>query len=79
MAGKKKNSAAQMTREDLIREYLSVYRRCMEDDPKSFDAKGSLSALDQIAKMLGYDVPERTEDSGQVILRLAGEVGDRGD
>ncbi|MBQ9459581.1 MAG: hypothetical protein IJU66_06570 [Oscillospiraceae bacterium] len=81
MAGKKKETAenVQMTRNDMIREYIAVYRMCLCEDPKSFDAKGALSALDQVGRLLGYDVPCGADAGGQVILRLSGEVGDRGD
>ena len=63
---------------DMIREYLEVYHRCMREDPKSFDAKGALSALDQIGRLLGIDAPDKT-DADRVILTLSDEVGERGD
>ncbi|MBQ9648555.1 MAG: hypothetical protein IJV43_09390 [Oscillospiraceae bacterium] len=88
-AGKPKRSrkaeeaagAAEMTRDQVIREYLEVYHRCMLEDPKSFDAKGALSALDQISKLLGLDTPIKAADveGNTVILTLSDEVGDRGD
>ena len=82
-ARKAKASGAteEMTRDDLIREYLEVYHRCMVEDPKSFDAKGALNALDQISKMLGLDVPIQSADvdGNRVILTLGDGVGDRGD
>ena len=53
----------------------------MQEDPKSFDAKGALSALDQISKILGLDTPiQRADiDGNRVVLTLADRVGDRGD
>ena len=73
--------ASEMTRDDLIRFYLDVYGRCMREDPKSFDAKGALSALDQISRILGLDTPIRSADvdGNRVVLTLAERVGDRGD
>lgn len=73
--------APQLTQDDVIREYLEVYHRCMQEDPKSFDAKGALSALDQISKLLGLDAPIKAADidGNRVILTLSDEVGDRGD
>ncbi len=78
---KTKRAAARLTQDDLIREYLEVYRRCMADDPKSFGAKGALSALDQISKLLGLDVPIKAADveGDRVILTLSEKVGARGD
>lgn len=73
--------ASELTRDDLIRRYLDVYGRCMQEDPKSFDAKGALSALDQISRILGLDTPIRSADvdGNRVVLTLAERVGDRGD
>ena len=82
MAGRKKveeEITARLTREGMIDRYMTVYEKCLSDDPKSFDAKGALSALDQISRMLGFDVPERAPDTGRVILTIAEEVGGRGD
>lgn len=71
----------QLTQDDVIREYLEVYHRCMLEDPKSFDAKGALSALDQISKLLGLDTPIKAADieGNRVILTLSDKVGERGD
>lgn len=81
MAARKKRSETQLTQDDLIREYLAVYRRCMQEDPKSFDAKGALNALDQISRLLGLDTPIRSADveGNRVILTLSDTVGERGD
>lgn len=81
MAARKKKSETQLTQDDVIREYLEVYHRCMREDPKSFDAKGALSALDQISKILGVDVPIKSADidGNRVILTLGDGVGERGD
>ena len=80
MAARKK-SETQLTQDDVIRKYLDVYQRCMQEDPKSFDAKGALNALDQISKILGLDTPIKAADidGDRVILTLSEEVGDRGD
>ena len=80
MAARKK-SETQLTQDDVIRKYLDVYQRCMQEDPKSFDAKGALNALDQISKILGLDTPIKAADidGNRVILTLSDGVGDRGD
>ncbi len=80
MAARKKK-AITLTQDDVLREYLEVYHRCMLEDPKSFDAKGALSALDQISKILGLDEPIQSADidGNRVVLTLAERVGDRGD
>lgn len=74
-------AATNLTRDDIIRKYLDVYQRCMLEDPKSFDAKGALNALDQISAILGLDTPIQTADidGNRVILTLSDKVGDRGD
>lgn len=71
----------QMTQSDVIRNYRKVYDRCMEGETKSFDAKGALSALDQISKLLGLDAPIKAADieGNRVILTLSDQVGERGD
>lgn len=70
-----------LTRDGVIRKYLDVYQRCMQEDPKSFDAKGALNALDQISRILGLDAPIQAADvdGNRVILTLGDKVGDRGD
>lgn len=84
MAARKKKSEAEQAqrqaREDVLEKYREVYQRCMQDDPKSFDAKGALSALDQISRLLGVDTPEHlAEEERRVILTLGDGVGERGD
>ena len=81
MAERKKRSGTQMTQDDVIRRYLEVYQRCSQEEPKCLDAKGALSALDQISRILGVDVPSRAADAdgNRVILTLGDGVGDRGD
>ena len=78
---KKPKETVDLTRDDVIRKYLDVYQRCMLEDPKSFDAKGALNALDQISKILGLDTPIKAADvdGNTVILTLSDKVGDRGD
>lgn len=70
-----------LTRNELIRKYLEVYQRCIQEEPKAFDAKGALSALDQIGTILGLDRPVQAADidGNRVILTLSDKVGDRGD
>ena len=77
----RKKETVDLTRDDVIRKYLDVYQRCMLEDPKSFDAKGALNALDQISKILGLDTPIKAADidGNRVILTLSEEVGDHGD
>ena len=80
MAARKKTGGTRLTQDDVIREYLEVYHRCMQEDPKSFDAKGALSALDQISRILGLDTPAGADADGRrIILTLSDEVGGRGD
>lgn len=76
-----RKASTNLTRDDIIRKYLDVYQRCMQEDPKSFDAKGALNALDQISAILGLDTPIQTADidGNRVILTLSDKVGDRGD
>lgn len=73
--------APQMTQSDVIQNYRRVYDRCMEGETKTFDAKGALSALDQISKLLGLDTPIKAADieGNRVILTLSDKVGERGD
>lgn len=79
--GKKRGGEATPTRDDMIRGYLEVYRRCIQEEPKSFDAKGALNALDCIGKLLGLDKPVKAADvdGNRVILTLGDGVGSRGD
>ncbi len=69
----------EVTQELLVEQYYQVFHRCMQDDPKSFDAKGALSALDQIGKLTGL-TGVRTEegDGGTIRVTFAGEGGDDG-
>ena len=78
---RKAKDTVDLTRDDMIRNYLDVYQRCMMEDPKSFDAKGALNALDQISKILGLDTPIQAADveGNRVILTLSDKVGERGD
>lgn len=80
MAARKKKEP-ELSQDDVIRKYLEVYDRCIQEEPKGFDAKGALSALDQISKILGLDVPIKAADidGNRVILTLSDEVGERGD
>lgn len=80
MAARKKKEP-ELSQDDVIRKYLEVYDRCIQEEPKGFDAKGALSALDQISKILGLDVPIKAAniDGNRVILTLSDEVGARGD
>ena len=77
----RKAKAPEMTQDELIRYYLEVYQRCIQEEPKTFDAKGALSALDQISKMLGLEAPicAADVDGNRVILTLGDGVGNRGD
>lgn len=77
MSNGKRNSRKQ-EREQLAELYRQVYERCMEGESKAFDAKGALSALEQIGKMKGLETPEKDADSS-VTLTLSEKVGERGD
>lgn len=76
--GKKRapwKKTAQITTEEMIQKYLEVYKRCMTDDPKSFDAKGALGALDQIVKVLGLEAPVKLAGADGARLRITLENG----
>lgn len=51
------------SKNELIGRYLQIFEQCTQEAPKAFDAKGALSALDQVSKALGYDAPERRQDA----------------
>ena len=63
-----------LTRDDIIRRYLEIYRRCMTDDPKSFDARGAAHALEQISKLLGLTVSAKDTDGNEIVLTLSEEA-----
>ena len=63
-----------LTREDIIRRYLDIYRRCMTEDPKSFDARGAASALEQISKLLGLTVSAKDTEGNEIVLTLSEEA-----
>ena len=62
MAARKKKETA-LTQDDVIREYLEVYHRCMQEDPKSLDTP----------------IQSADVDGNRVVLTLSERVGDRGD
>ena len=63
-----------LTRYDIIRRYLEIYRRCMTEDPKSFDARGAAHALEQISKLLGLTVSAKDTDGNEIVLTLSEEA-----
>ena len=63
-----------LTREDIIRRYLDIYRRCMTEDPKSFDARGAAHALEQISKILGLTVSAKDTEGNEIVLKLSEEA-----
>ena len=63
-----------LTRDDIIHRYLEIYRRCMTDDPKSFDARGAAHALEQISKLLGLTVSAKDTDGNEIVLTLSEEA-----
>ena len=63
-----------MTRDGIIRRYLDIYRRCMTEDPKSFDARGAAHALEQISKLLGLTVSAKDTDGNEIVLTLSEEA-----
>lgn len=71
--GTEEKAAGEMTRDELVARYETIYRRCMNDDPKTFDARGAANALEQIGKLLGLAAPKETEDGG-VQLTLSEEA-----
>lgn len=80
MPARKKKSET-LTQDDVIGKYLEVFERCIREEPKGFDAKGALSALDQIAKLLGLETAIKSADvdGNRIVLTLSDGVGDRGD
>ena len=75
-ADKKKEPAGErdLTRDDIIRRYLDIYRRCMTEDPKSFDARGAANALEQISKLLGLTVSAKDTEGNEIVLKLSEEA-----
>ena len=63
-----------LTRDDIIGRYLEIYRRCMTDDPKSFDARGAAHALEQISKLLGLTVSAKDTEGHEIVLTLSEEA-----
>lgn len=63
-----------LTRDDIIGRYLEIYRRCMTEDPKSFDARGAAHALEQISKLLGLTVSAKDTDGNEIVLTLSEEA-----
>ena len=63
-----------MTRDGIIRRYLDIYRRCMTEDPKSFDARGAAHALEQISKLLGLTVSAKDTEGNEIVLTLSEEA-----
>ena len=63
-----------MTRDGIIHRYLDIYRRCMTEDPKSFDARGAAHALEQISKLLGLTVSAKDTDGNEIVLTLSEEA-----
>ena len=73
-AGRTESDERDLTREDIIGRYLEIYRRCMTDDPKSFDARGAAHALEQISKLLGLTVSAKDTDGNEIVLTLSEEA-----
>ena len=73
-AKKAEDAERDLTRDDIIRRYLEIYRRCMTDDPKSFDARGAAHALEQISKLLGLTVSAKDTDGNEIVLTLSEEA-----
>ena len=63
-----------MTRDGIIHRYLDIYRRCMTEDPKSFDARGAAHALEQISKLLGLTVSAKDTEGNEIVLTLSEEA-----
>ena len=77
MTARKKKDADEerdLTRDDIIRRYLDIYRRCMTEDPKSFDARGAAHALEQISKILGLTVSAKDTEGNEIVLKLSEEA-----
>lgn len=63
-----------LTRDGIIVRYLDIYRRCMTEDPKAFDARGAAHALEQISKLLGLTVSAKDTDGNEIVLKLSEEA-----
>ena len=72
--GQAESGEQDLTRGDIIGRYLEIYRRCMTDDPKSFDARGAAHALEQISKLLGLTVSAKDTDGNEIVLTLSEEA-----
>ena len=70
--------ALEAEREQIAALYREVFERCMEGETKAFDAKGALSALEQISRMKGLDTPEERngEDMTLTLSKKVGELGE---
>lgn len=73
-AGQAAGDERDLTRGDIIGRYLEIYRRCMTEDPKSFDARGAASALEQISKLLGLTVSAKDTEGNEIVLTLSEEA-----
>ena len=73
-AGQTECGEQNLTRDDIIGRYLEIYRRCMTEDPKSFDARGAAHALEQISKLLGLTVSAKDTDGNEIVLTLSEEA-----
>ena len=73
MAARKKKDE-DLTRDDIIRRSLDIYRRCMAEAQTSFDARGAAHALEQISKLLGLTVSAKDTDGNEIVLTLSEEA-----
>jgi hypothetical protein len=73
--------AAGVSREWVLRSLKETAERCMQHSPVldadgnptgvyTFDARGAVAAISQIAKMQGWNAPEKVEADGEMVIRI---------
>lgn len=76
----KTSKKLEITRESLIEELLEIKSRCLDEEPsagKFAQYNPALKAIEQIAKMLGLNEPQKIEISGGVETKVVRKFGNR--
>ena len=69
-----------ITRETLIADLEMIKKSCLEEDPKNgkfAQYNNALKAIEQTAKMLGLNEPEKIELSGTIKTKIVRKFGER--
>ena len=88
-----REGAGDISRNGIVCSLIEIYRRCMAAVPVMewdseahewvesgvwrFDAKGATKALEQLAKLLGFEAPGKNDGGGQSIEDVMREFGGR--